>query len=184
MGIGVWALSFPALTSYLPERVRTPIWGTQRNDEVHRKRSISWALSVASCLCPSSLPLFPCSSGCLQQRIQYSLQFVKLILWKDQHPQNPFPSSPFCFLYQQFSVFVPTKNLPLLPVYCTGQHALPAPWLLVAIVHVLQPSAKARHPNLEETVSELPPPSCSGSCTLMYRTSGCIPRHDLSASTR
>ena len=112
MGVGAWALSFPALASYLPERVRTSIWGTQRNDEVHRKQSISWALSVAACPCPSSLPLFLCSPGCLQQRIQYSLQFVKLILWRDQLPQNPFPSSPFCFLFQQFFVSVPDEEPP------------------------------------------------------------------------
>ena len=128
--------------------------------------------------------LFPCSLGCLQQRIQYFLQSVKLIPWRDQHPHNPFPSSPFCFLFQQYSVSVPTKNLPLLPVYFTGQHALPAPWLPTAIVDELQPAAEARHPILEETVSELPPLSCSGFCTSMYEIAECIPRHDPSASTQ
>ena len=181
MGVGAWVLSFPVLASYLPERVRTSIWGTQRNDEVHHKRSISWALSVASCLCPSSLPLFPGMSVATDTVLSLICDTDPL---EGPAPPEPFPSSPFCSLFQQFSISVLSMNLPLLPVYCTSQHALPAPWLPAAIMHVLQLAAEDRHPILEETTSELPPPSCSGSCTLMYGTSRCIPRHDQSASTQ
>ena len=184
MGVGAWALSFPVLASYLPERVRTSIWGTQRNDELHHKRSISWALFVASCLCPFSLPLFPSSPRYLQQRIQYSLQCVTLIPWRDQHLQNPFPSSPFCFLFMQFSIFVPMKHLPLLPVFYAGQQALLAPWLPTAIVHALQPTVEAWHPIHKETAIVPPLLSCSGSCTSMYGNAEYIPRHDQSTSTR
>ena len=63
------------------------------------------------------LPIFPWVPATANTVL---LQCVKLIPWRDQHPQNPFPSSLFCFLCQQFFVFVPMKNLPLLPIYYTG----------------------------------------------------------------
>ena len=166
------------LAFYLPKRTRTSIWGSQRNDELHCKRSISWALSIASCPYPFLLLHFPCSPGCPQQWIQYCLEYVVLIPWRHQHLQNPFPFSPFCFLFQQFSVFAPIRNSPLVPAYYTGQHALPAPWLPAAIKHALQLVAEAWHPIQEETASEPPLLSCSGSCTSMYRIVKYIPRHN------
>ena len=99
-------------------------------------------------------------------------------------PPKPFPLQPFFFPFSAIFVFLPMKNLPLLPIHCTGQHALPASWLPAAIAHVLQPIAEARHPIHKETMSEPPPLSCSGSCTLVYRISEYTPRHEQSASTR
>ena len=70
------------------------------------------------------------------------------------------------------------KHLPLLLAHYTGQHAMLGPWLLTVIEHALQPIARAWHLTHEETTSEPPFLSCSGSCTSMYKIIEYTPGHN------